>query len=308
MKSIAIIVLNWQQAQLTIDTIESIKKIKHSRFTYHIFLVDNGSKDDCVNIFTQRYGQDKLVSIIAIPTNLGFSAGNNFGIRAALENKFDYILLINSDVLVDPNFLQELLSPFSKNPRLGASGPKIYFAPGFEFHKDRYKKSEIGKVIWSAGGEVDWNNVYANNVGLDEVDHGQHDTPRSDLEFVTNCCILVKSEVIKVAGLMPEDYFMYCEDGDFCQQIYRHGYQIAYQPSSIIWHRNSGSSQAGGGPFHDYFLTRNRLIFASKYASLRTNFALLRESIRLVLFKGTPWQKRGVIDFYLGKKQKGSWK
>jgi len=307
MKTVAIVVLNWQQPELSIDTIESLKKIKHSGFSYHIFLVDNGSKDDCVKVLKQKYDKDKQVTLILLPTNLGFAAGNNFGIKTALKKKLDYILLINNDVLVDPNFLQELLKPFPKNPKLGASSPKIYFAPGFEFHKDRYSKSEIGKVIWSAGGKVDWNNVYANNVGLDEVDRGQYNTPRYDLEFTSNCCILVKSEIIKKTGLMSEDYFMYCEDGDFCQQIKQHGYQIGYQPTSIIWHLNSGSSQAGGGPFHDYFLTRNRLIFASKYASLRTNFALFRESLRLLLFKGTPWQKRGVIDFYLGKRGKGSW-
>jgi GT2 family glycosyltransferase len=306
MTKIAIIVLNWQQPQLTIDTLDSLKKIKHNRFDYHIYLVDNGSKDNSCDIFTQRYQKDKDVSLIFLPDNVGFSAGNNAGIKLALKHKFEYTLLINSDVVVDPNFLTELVKTFDKDPKLGVVGPKIYFAPGFEFHKDRYKKSDIGKVIWSAGGDVDWNNVYANNIGLDEVDIGQYDTPRLDLEFITNCCVLIKSSILKKTGIMPEDYFMYCEDSDFCQKIYRHGFKIAYQPRSVIWHVNSGSSQAGGGAFHDYFLTRNRLIFASKYASFRTNFALFRESIRL-LVRGTPWQKRGVIDFYLGKRQKGSW-
>lgn len=308
MSKIAVIVLNWQQAQLTIDTIESVKKIIHPNFNYQIFLVDNGSKDNCVSEFTQKYGNDPKVTLVFMPVNLGFSAGNNVGIKLALKQKYDYILLLNSDVLVDPNFLNELYLPFKSNPKLGMTGPKIYFAPGYEFHKDRYKKAEIGKVIWSAGGIIDWQNIYANNVGIDEVDNGQYDKYKNDLEFVSNCCVLVKSEAIKKSGLMPEDYFMYCEDGDFCQQIYHHGYQIAYQPKSIIWHRNSGSSQAGGGPFHDYFLTRNRLIFASKYAPFRTKFALFRENIKLMLYRGTPWQKRGVIDYYLGKTKKGSWK
>jgi len=308
MISIAVIVLNWQQAQLTIDTIESVKNINQQGFIYQIFLVDNGSKDNCVTEFKKKYGNDKMVSLILMPNNLGFSAGNNVGIKEALKQNYDYILLLNSDVLVDPNFLKELYLPFKTNPKLGMAGPKIYFAPGFEFHKDKYQKNEIGKVIWSAGGVVDWNNVYANNIGIDQVDNGQFDEPKYDLEFITNCCVLIKSKAIKKSGLMPEDYFMYCEDGDFCQQIYRHGFQIAYCPKSIIWHRNSGSSQAGGGPFHDYFLTRNRLIFASKYAPIRTKFALFRENIRLLLYKGTPWQKQGVIDYYLGKKKKGSWK
>lgn len=306
MKTIGVIILNWQQPQLTIETIESLRKISSPNFKYQIYLVDNGSKDNSCLIFSKEYKNDRLVKLIQLPDNIGFSAGNNVGIRMAIKDKSDFVLLLNSDVLVHKDFLKELLNTFTLDNNIGMVGPKIYFAPGFEFHKDRYQKKDIGRVIWSAGGEVDWNNVYAKNTGLDEVDHGQYDQPKFDLEFYTNCCVLIKSSVLKKTGLMPEDYFMYCEDSDFCQKIYRHGYKIAYQPKSIIWHVNSGSSQAGGGAFHDYFLTRNRLIFASKYASVRTNFALLRQSIRL-LFTGTPWQKRGVIDFYLGKRQRGSW-
>lgn len=306
MTKIAINIINWQQAQLTIDTIESIKKIVHPNFSYHIYLIDSGSKDSSPNILSEKYASDKLVSFIGLDKNIGFSGCNNVGIKLALRNKFDYVLLINNDVIVDKFFLVHLLTPFKANSQIGVVGPKIYFAPGYEYQKNRYKKNELGKVIWSAGGAFDWNNIYTKNIGIDEVDSGQYDKPQHNMEFLTNCCVLIKTEVFKKVGLMPEDYFMYCEDADFCQQIYRQGYLLSYQPKSIIWHINSGSSSAGGGAFHDYFLTRNRLILSSKYASFRTKFALLRESVKL-LFKGTPWQKRGVIDFYLGVTKKGSW-
>jgi GT2 family glycosyltransferase len=307
MNSIAIVIANWQQSQLTINTIDSLKKIHSPNFKYHIFLVDNGSKDECPMVFSKLYSHDKHITLLLLPINYGFAVGNNFGIEAALKQKYSHILLINSDVIVHPDFLIELLKPFSNDSHVGIVGPKIYFAPGLEFHKDRYNKNEIGKVIWSAGGKMDWDNVYASNIGIDEVDNRQYDKPNNNLEFITFCCVLIKSKVFREVGLLPDEYYMYCEDGDYCQQILHHHFTIYYQPSSKIWHVNSGSSQAGGGAFHDYFLTRNRLIFAAKYASFRTNFALLRESIRL-LFSGQSWQKRAVIDFYLGKKGKGSWK
>jgi GT2 family glycosyltransferase len=165
----------------------------------------------------------------------------------------------------------------------------------------------LGHVIWSAGSKIDWDNVYGSNIGIDEIDHGQFDVPESNMDFISACCVLIKKQTLKIIGPMSEDYFMYYEDNDFCQKIRSAGFKLVFVPSSVIWHLNSGSNQAGGGPLHDYFLTRNRLIFGFKYASLRTKFALLRDSFRR-LFIGSYWQKRGTIDFYLHRFGKGSWK
>jgi len=155
MIKIAIVIVNWQQAQLTLDTIGSLSKIRHPHFSYHIFLVDNGSQDTSPDIFRKKYSHDSKITLIFTPSNLGFAAGNNIGIKAALVNNYQYILLINTDVIVDPDFVEEMLKLFEQYPQLGIVGPKIYFAPGYEFHKDRYTPQQIGKVIWSAGGQVE---------------------------------------------------------------------------------------------------------------------------------------------------------
>jgi GT2 family glycosyltransferase len=306
MTQIAVIVLNWKQPQLTLNTISSLKKITSLGFNYHIFLVDNGSPDNSLDIFKEKYSKDPLITLIPVTANLGFASGNNFGIKAALKENYDYLLLINNDVTVDPNFLVNLLTVAKNDKTIGAVGPKIYFAPGYEYQKNRYSKKELGKVIWSVGSSMDWNNIYGSNLGIDEVDHGQFDSPNTNVDFLSACCLLVSTEVIQKTGPISEDYFMYYEDNDLCQKIRAAGYRLAYEPSAKIWHLNSGSGSAGGGPLHDYFLTRNRLIFGFKFASSRTKFALFRDSIRR-LFIGTAWQKRGVIDFYLHKFGKGSW-
>lgn len=301
------VILNWQQPKLTVDTLKSLSKISHSTFSHQIYLVDNGSQDDSViqiKKYTSLHSQH--IKFFSLPTNKGFSVGNNYGISKAINDSADYILLLNNDVIVHKQFLEKLLDSFGDDNKIGMVCPKIYFAPGHEYHKHRYKKSEIGKVIWSAGGYIDWPNVYGHNRGIDEVDRGQYDQPLTNLEFATNCCVLIKSTCIKKVGLMPDDYFVYCEDMDFCQSFIKQGYKISYNPKSIIWHINSGSSKAGGGACHDYFLTRNRLIFGFKYANVRTKLALLRQSV-CQLFTGTPWQKKGIVDYFLGKKQQGSW-
>ncbi len=302
MKTVAIIILNWKQPQLTVDTIESVLKIKNTNFKYQIILVDNGSPDQSLEIFKARYQKNKLIKILETKSNLGYAGGNNFGIKYALKNKFDYLMLLNNDVLVDPNFLQNLINQTTKYDLVG---PKIYFAPGYEYHHDRYTEKERGKVIWSVGGKVDWNNIYGSNLGIDEVDHGQFDLKNEQIDFISGCCLMAKKEVFQKLKGLDDQYFMYFEDVDFCQRAKLNNFKMAYIPESVIWHINSGSTK-GPGDLQNYFITRNRLYFTFKFAKLRTKFAVFRESIKF-LFK-TKWQRRAVIDFYLKKLNKGSWK
>jgi GT2 family glycosyltransferase len=100
MTRVAIIVLNWKTPKLTIDTVNSLLNISHKNFTYDIFIVDNGSPDDSVSQFTSIFGHNKSVSICETKSNLGYVEGNNYGIKISLEQKYDYSLIINSDVIV----------------------------------------------------------------------------------------------------------------------------------------------------------------------------------------------------------------
>ena len=306
MPSVAVIILNWNRPRLSIKTVNSLLKIRHRHFTYQIFLVDNGSSDNSVKRFGRVYGQNKKVTIFSTGSNLGFSDGNNFAIKQALKDKSDFILLCNNDVVVDPPFLEKLLIPFKNNRHLGIAGPKIYFAPGFEFHRNRYTKKDRGKVIWSAGGHMDWANILGSNIGVDQVDCGQFDSPTTNIDFLSGCCMLIRASVLAKIGLLDPAYFMYLEDVDFCQQAKNHGYHILYCPSSKIWHLSAGSSSSGS-QLHHYFFTRNRLYFARRYAGLRTRFALFRQSLK-ILFSHNQWKKQAVIDYYLKRMGRGSWK
>lgn len=305
MTNVAIIVLNWKQPQLTIDTVESLLKIKHKQFNYHIYITDNGSPDNSVEQFNQKYKNNQDITILKIKNNLGYVGGNNFAVKKVIKYKYNFILLSNNDVFYDQNFLEKLLTA-SKEQNFDIVGPKIYFAPGREYHKDRYSKKELGKVFWSVGGKIDWNNIIGANIGVDEVDHGQYDQINTNIDFISGCVILIKTSVFKEIGYFDEKYFMYLEDADFCQRAKEKGFKMAYIPQSIVWHINAGSSLPGGS-LHDYFLTRNRLLFAFKHAKNRIKFAIFRESLK-TLFKPYLWQRRGVLDFYFGKFGKGSWK
>ena len=236
--------------------------------------------------------------------NLGFTGGNNQGIRQALKWGADAVWLLNDDVKVDKYALSELVKSIY-DVQVGAAVPKIYFYPGFEFHKERYSKRELGKVIWYAGGEIDWDNVIGVHRGVDEVDHGQFDR-KKEVGFTTGCSMVITRRALEKVGLLDEKYFMYLEDLDYSERIKKAGFKIIYEPKAIVWHKNAQSSGVGSD-LNDYFFTRNRLLFGMTYAPVRTKFALIRESGRLAV-KGRKWQKRGVVDFYLRNFEKGSWK
>ena len=295
------------------------QKPETNNLVTEIIIVDNNSSDGSVefikSLTSSRVNELKkkkpnslinnsLIKLIKNKKNLGFAAGNNIGIRYVLDSGADYIVVLNNDVIVKNDFLTPLVSFLEENKEVGVVTPKIYFAPGHEFHKDRYKKNEQGKVIWSVGGTIDWQNVIASNRGVDEVDKGQYDQ-ETEVDFASGCCLMAPSFIWEKVNFFDERYFLYYEDSDLCQRVKRAGYKIVYVPGSKIWHLNAGSSQVGGN-LHDYFIARNRLLFGIRWAPWRAKFALLRESLKL-LKSGRKWQKIGARDFYLRRFGKGSW-
>lgn len=307
MTNVAIIILNWNQPELTLTAIDSILKIKHPHFNYKIILVDNGSSDNSLTIFTKKYQKLPLVKIISNNNNLGYVEGNNRGINYALKHNFNYLLIINNDVIVDPNFLKNLISFHQQNNNFALMSPKIYFAPGYEYHRDRYKTKDRGKVIWSFGGQMDWDNIYGSNIAIDQVDNGQFIKSPTYIDFLSGCCLFAPTSTFNQIGLFDKRYFMYLEDVDFCQRLIKQGKKLCVVPDSIIWHINAGSSTAGGGPLHDYFITRNRLLFGFTYARIRTKLALLKESLKIILSSHNFWKKKAVFDFMFNNFGKGSW-
>lgn len=304
MNNVFVSILNFDGKNNTIECIESLKKINTSGFKLTILVIDNGSSEK-IDLKDSSWGNIRL-KVIRNEENLGFSGGHNLGIKFAMEQSADYVLILNNDTYVDKNFLEELIKISELDAKIGILVPKIYFAPGFEFHKNKYKKEEMGKVFWYAGGEMDWRNIIGHHRGVDLVDKGQFDKTE-ETKIATGCCMLIKKEVFEKIGRFNDKYFLYYEDADFSLRAKKNDFKITYVPKSVIWHKNARSVGGSGSALQDYYITRNRLIFGFKYASLRSKIAIFRESVSL-LFGGREWQKRGVLDFYLGKLGKGSYK
>ncbi len=284
----------------TNECLESIEKLNKKGFELYVVVVDNGSKEKFE--IDKEYKNFNL-KILYSTKNLGFSGGQNLGIKYALGETADYIVVLNNDVITDENLIIELLNSF-KSQEVGVVCPKIYFAKGYEFHKDRYENKDLGKVFWYAGGLIDWRNVFGKHRGVDEIDNGQFDQ-REETQVATGCCMMVSREVFEKAGLFNENFFLYYEDADLSMRILKQGFKIIYEPKAILWHKNAAAT-GSGSPLQDYYITRNRLVFGFKYAKKRVKFALFRESFKILL-DGREWQKIGVRDFYLRKFNKGSY-
>ena len=299
MTKIGIVVLNYNTKKEIEDCLESIGKLKKNDFTVFTYLVDNASSDKSFREVVLKFKDLKLTEN---KENLGFSGGNNVGIKQALKDNCDWVLILNPDTEVDQNLLVEFLKVANQDSSVGIVGPKIYFAKGYEFHKDRYRKDQLGKVIWYAGGKIDWANVLASHIGVDEVDHGQYDKLK-EIDFVTGAAMFVRKEVFEKIGFFDEKYFLYLEDLEFCQRAKKRGIKLVFSPKALVWHKNAVSTKVGS-PLQDYFITRNRLIFGFSYANLRSKFALARESLKF-LFGPNQTKRDAVIDFYLHRLGRG---
>ena len=300
MQKIIISILHYNSNKDTLACLDSLMYSDLTGLEILTYVLDNASRET-LDLNTEKKKKIHL-SLLKSADNLGFTGGHNFVFENVRNEVFDYFLLLNNDSLGEREFLRQMTSAMD-DKKVGAVVPKIYFTKGREFHGHRYNEKEKGKVIWYAGGYMDWDNVMSIHKGVDEVDRGQYDES-DEIEFATGACLLLRKQMIDKIGLFDRRYFLYYEDADLSAKIIHNKYKIMYAPRAIVWHNNAGSS-GSGSELHDYYLTRNRLIFGVKYAPLKTKSALIRESFRLLL-NGRKWQKIGVKDYYLKRFGKGS--
>lgn len=300
MQSVYVSIIDFNGKENTIECLKSVNLLSKDNFELAVLILNNSPKKLTLPSFPNL-----KVKIIDNKKNLGFSVGHNVGIKYAIEHGADYVLILNNDTIIDKNLIANLLETANSNEDAGIVAPKIYFAKGFEYHKDRYRKEDLGKVLWYAGGIMDWKNIIGHHRGVDDIDHGQYEKIE-ETDFASGCCMLVKKDVFEKVGLFDEKYFLYYEDNNLCQRAKKAGLKTIYSPKAFMWHKNAGSAGGSGSILQDYYITRNRMLFGMKFAPLRSKLSLIKESLRL-LFTGRQWQKKGIVDFYLGNFRKGSY-
>lgn len=296
---ISIIIVNYNTKEDTTATVASLKDLVHTGFEYRIIVVDNGSKEP-LNFSPAFLEQNKRVELVRSESNLGFSGGNNLGIQHAIDAyDSDYYLLLNSDTIVDPNFLQELFNLMKKDPKIGLAGSKIYFHKGYEYFDTSYEEKDKHHVLWYVGGKVDWTNLLSYHIGIDEVDRGHFDTV-ADTDFVTGCVTLISREVMERVGSLDDRYFLYSEDVDLSLRVRKAGLRVVYCPTSVVYHKIGRSTGGAGSPLQQYYQTRNRIFLALNHAPWRSKLTALHLAFNTIL-RGNRSEKKAVMDVFIGR-------
>jgi len=233
---VSIISVNYRQEQVSIEFLQSVFSISYPN--YEVILVDNGSE-----YFPQKI-KDKFpqVKIIVSKENKGFAGGNNLGIK---EAKGDYLLFINNDTEVEPNFLEPLVKRMQYDCNIGMLSPKIIF------FQDK-------KTIQYAG----YTNLHPitlrnKTIGLFEEDKG-HLNDACETAFAHGAAMMVPKKVIDKVGTMEESFFLYYEEFEWAFRIKKSGFSIWYEPNSVVYHKESVST-GKNSPLKTYYLNRNRL-------------------------------------------------
>ena len=254
---IFILILNWNGKEDTAECLESLKEIDYPNF--EIFVIDNHSSDNSVEYLERRYPN---VTIIENETNFGFAEGNNIGIRRAMDDGADYVLLLNNDTIVDPNFLTELVDHAERHHNTGFAGPKIYF-------QNYAGRSDI---IYSAGALFDLNKGISSSIGWGEIDQRQYEETR-EVDSLSGCCLLVRKRLINDVGLLDPAFFTYWEEADWCIRGHKAGYSSLYVPTSIIWHKVVASDSRRVE--WQYYMIRNKFWFLRKNATKKQQISSL---------------------------------
>jgi len=287
---ISIITLNYNQTDVTCAFLESTKLLHYKNF--ETIVVDNNSNEDPTNrIMNAGYPN---VKVLRSDVNLGFTGGNNLGIRNCHG---DYVFIVNNDTEVTPDLLDKLLEPFAFDESVGVVSPKIKF-----FHHNN---------IIQYAGFTQMNMYTCQNAA---VGNKQEDKGQFDFMSTTHCAhgaaMLVKREVIEKVGMFAENYFIYYEETDWCTRIIRAGYKIIYQGYATIYHKES-ITMGKQSAVKVYYHTRNRIYYMRRNAgkgqliAFLTFFAILtvpKSTIQFLIkkqfehlrsfFKGIAWNFR----------------
>lgn len=258
---VSIITLNWNSLKHTLECLESLKKIIYPN--YEVIVVDNGSKGNDANILREKFND--FIQVITNDKNYGFCGGNNIGIKYALEKGTDYVLLLNNDTIVDPEFLNELIKA-AEEEKIGLAQPKIY----------KYDQRE--KLDLNENGLLTIISFYFGLARIGFFFRKNNFEKIKKITCVSFCCALIKKNVFDNVGLLDEVYFIGGYDSlDFSCRAIKSGFKIIYCPKSKIWHKGSGSSDINS-PIIWHDRVKNRIYFARK------NFHVIEYILFLILF------------------------
>jgi GT2 family glycosyltransferase len=250
---VSIIILNWNGLKDTVECLESLKKITYPN--YEVIVVDNGSQGDDVKVLKERYGD--YIYIIQNEKNYGFARGNNVGIRYVLDKGTDYVLLLNNDTVVAPDFLDEMVRVAESDERIGIVCPRMY----------RYSQPE--QVCYDGGMRIHlWWGAIWYRLTLTRRLRPDDERAVVDTEFAAGTAMLIRRKTLAEIGLLPEEYFFGVDDLDYSVNALRNKFRIVVARRATVLHKVlSTAGVSMGWPKIAYMVYEGWQILLRKYLS-----------------------------------------
>jgi GT2 family glycosyltransferase len=248
MLKVAVVILNWNGRAFLERYLPSVQL--HSKQTgVEVFVADNGSTDDSLSYLKREFPE---IGIVALDKNYGFAEGYNIAL-AQLEA--EYFVLLNSDVEVTSGWLTPLISLLDKNPLVAACMPKILSD----------ERRDLFEYAGAAGGFIDkYGYPFCQGRIFDsvETDYGQYNKSR-EIFWASGACLMVRGPLYKIAGGLDADFFAHMEEIDLCWRLKNRGYQVLYEPASLVYHLGGGTLPQGN-PRKTFLNYRNNLFLLYK--------------------------------------------
>lgn len=253
--SVAVILINWNNYEDSKKCLNSLQRCTYANFK--TIIVDNFSQDGSGLRLENEFRE--FAHFIFNSANLGFSGGNNVGFRYALAEGFEYVMELNNDTEVEPDFLTNLVFSIHGKEEYGGSQPLIFY------------NQERRHIIWNAGGKL----IPTLGLSLTKLEGKQR--PNSligqETDWITGCAFLIKAEVLRKTGLLKEFFFFGSfEDVDLSTRIRNAGYKLWFEPASVIYHSvgNSTKTKDKGkegflNPVVHYLAQRNQMIYINHH-------------------------------------------
>ncbi len=227
MSDLSIVIVTWNAKGVLLDCLASIEReilgrTDAGRLDVETLVVDNGSVDGTVEAVREGFGWAEL---IALPENVGFAAGNNVGLRRA---KGRHMVLLNSDTVVLPDALEACVRHLDAHPEVGVVGPQLLNPDGSKQNCIHSYPSLVTEIVPTGLLETLLPARYPSK-------RFEHAGP-VEVEAVLGACLFLRREVYEAVGPMPEDYFFFLEETDWCYRIREAGFRIQHLPEPRVIH------------------------------------------------------------------------
>lgn len=252
MTELAVVIVNWNVRDLLRRCLVSLRSaLETAGLTATVVVVDNASTDNSVVMLTEEF---PWVRVVASTTNLGFTAGNNAGLRAVGfgETLPRYVLLLNPDTEVVGDALPTMLAYMDAHPDVGLLGPRLRYGDG-SVQSSRRRFPTLTTALLESTILQQW---WPDHPALRRFymsDQPDHQT--QDVDWLVGACMLTRHEALLEVGLLDEGYFMYSEEVDWAKRFKQAGWRVVYLPTAEILHYEGRSSEQVVPLRHIYFQT-----------------------------------------------------